>query len=101
GDKVRRLWARDASVWTGKDEGRWLGWLGVADDQLAHLQGLKEIEGEARSGGFSHALLLGMGGSSLCPEVMARSFGRQAGYPELHILDSTEPAQLPAFEPTI
>jgi transaldolase/glucose-6-phosphate isomerase len=101
GDKVRRLWARDASVWTGKDEGRWLGWLGVADDQLAHLHGLKAIAEEARSGGFSHALLLGMGGSSLCPEVMTRSFGRQAGYPELHILDSTDPAQLRAVEAKI
>jgi transaldolase/glucose-6-phosphate isomerase len=101
GDKVRRLWARDASVWTGKDEERWLGWLGAADDQIAHLQHLKEIAEDARAGGFSHALLLGMGGSSLCPEVMARSFGRQAGYPELHILDSTDPAQLRAVEAKI
>ncbi len=48
--------------------------------------------------GFSDALLLGMGGSSLCPEVVARTFGRQNGYPRLHILDSTDPAQVKAFE---
>jgi transaldolase/glucose-6-phosphate isomerase len=97
-NKVRRLWARDATLWTGKDEGRWLGWLGTTDDAPAHLQYLREIAEEARMSGFSQALLLGMGGSSLCPEVLARSFGRQDAYPELQILDSTDPAQLRAVE---
>jgi transaldolase / glucose-6-phosphate isomerase len=50
------------------------------------------------AGGFSHVLLLGMGGSSMCPEVLAMTFGRQAGYPELHVLDSTDPSQVKAFE---
>ncbi|MGH7410249.1 MAG: bifunctional transaldolase/phosoglucose isomerase, partial [Candidatus Methylomirabilis sp.] len=90
--KVRRLWARDASLWTGTDEGKWLGWLGVTEDQLAHSDHLKRIAEEAKGWGFSHALLLGMGGSSLCPEVMTMTFGKLDGYPELHVLDSTDPA---------
>jgi transaldolase / glucose-6-phosphate isomerase len=101
GGKVRRLWARDASLWTGEDEGAWLGWLGVADDQVAHIGTLKAIAEDARAAGFSHALLLGMGGSSLCPEVMAKTFGKVAGFPELHVLDSTDPAQIRAVEESI
>jgi len=96
--KVRRLWARDASLWTGADEGSWLGWLGITDDQLAHIDRLRKIAEEVKNAGFSHALLLGMGGSSPCPEVMKMTFGRIPGYPELHVLDSTDPAQVQAFE---
>jgi len=96
--KVRSLWARDASLWTGGDESDWLGWLGITDDQLAHLQRLTTIAEEAKQEGFTHALLLGMGGSSLCPEVMRMTFGRIAGFPELHVLDSTDPAQVKTFE---
>jgi transaldolase/glucose-6-phosphate isomerase len=97
-DKVRRLWARDATLWTGTDEGNWLGWLGITEDQLAHSDHLKSIATEVKNAGFSHALLLGMGGSSLCPEVLAMTFGKQAGFPEFHVLDSTDPAQVKAFE---
>ncbi|MFQ5960976.1 MAG: bifunctional transaldolase/phosoglucose isomerase [Candidatus Methylomirabilales bacterium] len=97
-DKVRRLWARDATLWTGTDEGSWLGWLGITEDQLAQSQHLKSIATEVKNAGFSHALLLGMGGSSLCPEVLAMTFGKQAGFPEFHVLDSTDPAQVKAFE---
>jgi transaldolase/glucose-6-phosphate isomerase len=97
-EKVRRLWTRDASLWTGTDEGNWLGWLGVTEEQLAHSPHLKGIAEEVRGDGFSHALLMGMGGSSLCPEVLAMTFGRQAGFPELTVLDSTDPAQIRAFE---
>ena len=96
--KVRRLWAGDKKLWTDDDENRWLGWLGITDDQLAHLQHLTEIAEEVKSAGFTHALLLGMGGSSLCPEVMKMTFGRIPGFPELHVLDSTDPAQIRAFE---
>ena len=96
--KVRRLWSRDASLWTGADEANWLGWLGITDDQLAHIQHLDELASDVQREGFTHALLLGMGGSSLCPEVMKMTFGRTAGFPELHVLDSTDPAQVKAFE---
>ena len=100
-DKVRRLWARDASLWTGADEGQWLGWLGITNGQIAHIERLKSIAEAAKSAGFSHALLLGMGGSSLGPEVMRTTFGRIAGFPELHILDSTDPMQVRAVEDRI
>jgi transaldolase/glucose-6-phosphate isomerase len=96
--KVRKLWGRDASLWTGKDEAEWLGWLGITNGQLAHIQRLTRISEVAKSAGFSHVLLLGMGGSSLCPEVMKMTFGKISGYPELHVLDSTDPAQVKAFE---
>ncbi|MCI0407996.1 MAG: bifunctional transaldolase/phosoglucose isomerase, partial [Acidobacteria bacterium] len=96
--KVRRLWARDASLWTGSDESSWLGWLGITEDQLAHIGHLTAIAEEVKRAGFQHALLLGMGGSSLCPEVLKMTFGKIHGYPELHILDSTDPAQIRAVE---
>jgi len=97
-EKVRRLWARDASLWTNSDESDWLGWLEVAGDQLAHIGNLKSIAEEVRAAGFTHAVLLGMGGSSLCPEVIKMTFGRASGFPELFVLDSTDPAQIKAVE---
>jgi transaldolase/glucose-6-phosphate isomerase len=96
--KVRRLWHRDSTLWTGSDEGLWLGWLGIANGQLAHIERLQSIADAARSSGFSHALLLGMGGSSLGPEVMRMTFGKIAGFPELHVLDSTDPTQVRNIE---
>ncbi|HEY6290615.1 MAG TPA: bifunctional transaldolase/phosoglucose isomerase [Terriglobia bacterium] len=93
---ARRLWSRDAALWTGADEGSWLGWLGITEDQLAHLHHFQEVAEETRP--FTHALLLGMGGSSLCPDVMAATFGHQAGFPELLVLDSMDPAQIRSFE---
>jgi glucose-6-phosphate isomerase len=96
--KVRRLWGRDASLWTGTDEGNWLGWLNIIEDQLARIAQLNAIAAEVTGAGFRHALVLGMGGSSLCPEVLQMTFGKIDGYPELHILDSTDPAQIRAVE---
>ena len=98
GGRVRRLWEKDASLWSGTDEAKWLGWLGIVDEQIANVQRLVDLGAEARSGGFTHALLLGMGGSSLCPEVLAMTFGKAAGSPELHVLDSTDPAQIRATQ---
>jgi transaldolase/glucose-6-phosphate isomerase len=99
--KVRRLWSRDASLWTGKDEAHWLGWLGVTNDHLAHIERLPHLAQTVRSAGFSHVLLLGMGGSSLGPEVVKMTFGKITGFPELHVLDSTDPAQVQTFENTV
>ena len=95
---MRRLWARDAALWTGADEGNWLGWLGITEDELTHGQQLRDIADEVKSAGFSHVLLLGMGGSSLCPEVLKMTFGKIDGFPELYVLDSTDPAQIKAVE---
>ncbi|MFQ5993337.1 MAG: bifunctional transaldolase/phosoglucose isomerase, partial [Nitrospiraceae bacterium] len=97
-EKVRKLWSHDASLWTGADEGNWLGWLGITEDQIAHLQPLRSVAEEAKQAGFSSTMVLGMGGSSLCPEVIKMTFGKLAGHPELHVLDSTDPAQVKAFE---
>ncbi|HEY6274157.1 MAG TPA: bifunctional transaldolase/phosoglucose isomerase [Terriglobales bacterium] len=100
-DKVSRLWKGDKSLWTNDDEDKWLGWLHVAEDQAAHLQNLAAAAAEAMRAGFRHTLLLGMGGSSLCPEVLKMTFGKQLGHPELHVLDSTDPAQIKTVESQI
>lgn len=97
-DKVKRLWNKDASVWTGDDENKWLGWLSVTEEQVANIKSLEMIAGDVKKAGFKHALLLGMGGSSLCPEVLRLTFGKISGFPELHILDSTDPAQIKSIE---
>lgn len=101
GDKVRRLWNHDASLWTGTDEAHWLGWLDVVQEQIAHTDALYSLADDAKNGGFSDMLLLGMGGSSLCPEVLEKTFGRIAGFPQLHVLDSTDPAQIKAFDKSV
>jgi transaldolase/glucose-6-phosphate isomerase len=99
--KMQRLWQHDASLWTGSDEADWLGWLDIVEDQIAHPIELRNLGKEVWSAGFKDALLLGMGGSSLCPEVLRMTFGKIAGYPDLHVLDSTDPTQIKAFENTI
>ncbi|MCU1304297.1 MAG: transaldolase [Candidatus Sulfotelmatobacter sp.] len=98
GGKMQRLWQRDASLWTNDDEDKWLGWLDITDEQIAHPIELRNLAKEVWSAGFKDVLLLGMGGSSLCPEVLRITFGKTAGYPDLHVLDSTDPAQVKAFE---
>lgn len=98
GGKARRLWQRDAALWTGSDEAIWLGWLGITEQQIAKLADLQRLADEVKQEGFSSILLLGMGGSSLCPEVWERTFGHIPGFPQLHVLDSTDPAQVKAFE---
>jgi transaldolase/glucose-6-phosphate isomerase len=100
-NKVKRLWARDASLWTNKDEGNWLGWLGIVDEQIAHNADFRKIADEIHNAGFTHLVLLGMGGSSLCVEVFGKTFGKKEGYPLVHILDSTDPAQIRTLESKI
>jgi len=97
-NKVARLWQKDASLWSSTDESKWLGWLTITEQQLANLATLKQLAVEIKKAKFKHILLLGMGGSSLCPEVLRMTFGKIAGFPELHVLDSTDPAQIKAIE---
>ncbi len=99
--KMRKLWSGDASLWTGSDEANWLGWLNITDDQLAHSHHLTDFADEIAKEGFDTALLLGMGGSSLCPEVMTMTYGKIKGHPELRVLDSTDPAQVKYVESKI
>src|SRR5262249_37297076 len=98
GGKMKRLWDRDASLWTGEDESKWLGWLDIVDEQLAQHDPLGKFAKEGQTRRFEHILLLGMGGSSLCPEVLRITFGKFPHFPNLHVLDSTDPAQVKAFE---
>jgi transaldolase/glucose-6-phosphate isomerase len=96
--KMQRLWQRDATLWTGADEANWLGWLDIVDEQIAQHHQLAKFAKEMQQREFQHVLLLGMGGSSLCPEVLRMTFGRVTHFPTLHVLDSTDPAQVKAFE---
>jgi hypothetical protein len=89
---VERIWARDATLWTGADEDRWLGWLDEPS-RFPRAQMLEELE--ALQGlDVPSCVLLGMGGSSLAPEVMRRAVGAEA----FHVLDSTHPAAVRALE---
>lgn len=92
---VERLWARDATLWTGGDEARWLGWL----DEPSRYPREQMQEGLAalEAVGPSSVVLLGMGGSSLAPEVLRRAVGADA----FHVLDSTHPAAVRAVEQAI
>jgi transaldolase/glucose-6-phosphate isomerase len=90
---AKRIWRKDESLWggPGKPEiGDRMGWLSVSEAMLEHAPGLKAFAEECRSDGLEHAVLLGMGGSSLGPEVIRQSYG-DAGGMTLHVLDSTEP----------
>lgn len=96
--KVQRLWSGDTSLWSGTDEDRWLGWLHEIDNQIGRVDHLQSLVEDIRADGFKCVLLLGMGGSSLCAEVMKHTFGAIDGYPELFVLDSTVPTQIRTFE---
>jgi len=97
----RRLWAGDASLWTGKDEAKWLGWLAAGEGKAVDLGALDALAAKVKAGGFSDVLLLGMGGSSLGPEVLGEVCKAAPGAPKLHVLDSTDPAQVARFEAAI
>jgi transaldolase/glucose-6-phosphate isomerase len=90
----RRLWQVDASLWTGKDEGKWLGWLTAARGEQVDLDALAALADKAK--GHKDAVLLGMGGSSLGPEVLSLILGSAGGSPKLHVLDTTDPGQISA-----
>ena len=100
---VRRIWAKDSTVWHQNPEHQKiirnaLGWLTISQEQLPHIVRLQAVAKDIKEAGFKHILLLGMGGSSLCPEVLRMTYGVIAGYPELHVLDSTVPSQVRSFE---
>ena len=99
GGKVNRLWQRDKSLWTNADEDRWLGWLdSVGADQIKNFEVFAD---EVHREQFKDVLLIGMGGSSLGPEVLAETFGQKDGWPRLRIIDSTVPAQIEAIDATL
>ena len=99
--KGRRVWAGDASLWTEADEANWVGWLNIVSDQLKEVAHHEALAADVQGAKFKDMLLLGMGGSSLGPEVFAETFGSKAGFPKLHVLDSTDPAQVKRFEEAV
>ena len=96
---IRRLWQKDKSVWTGTDENKWLGWLNSA--AAADIADYEDYAQRVKGQNFTDAVVLGMGGSSLGPEVLALTFARQPGFPQLHVLDSTDPAQVRSLQASV
>jgi transaldolase/glucose-6-phosphate isomerase len=99
--RIRRLWAGDKWLWSGTDEDKWVGWLGIVERELADVKQLQDFAAKTKQRGFTDVVLLGMGGSSLGPEVLAETFGRQSGWPRFHMLDSTDPAEIKAIEQAV
>lgn len=103
-DFARRLWARDPTLWSSTpvpELSDRMGWLTLPEAMREHLGVLTEFARTVREGGTRHVVLLGMGGSSLAPEVFQRTFGNTAGHPALIVLDSTHPDAVRAVESRI
>lgn len=103
---IKRLWSKDATLWKSEEAhtkiiNNSLGWLNVAEMMKERVGELREFANEIKEAGFNHMMLLGMGGSSLCPEVFRRTFGKQEGFPELLVLDTTDPDTIADFESRI
>jgi glucose-6-phosphate isomerase len=92
--KVDRFWQKDPSLWTHDGEETWMGWLDIVERQQKDIGTFAALAGEIKSADFQTVLLIGMGGSSLCPEVLAKTFGRLPEFPALRIIDSTDPVQV-------
>jgi glucose-6-phosphate isomerase len=90
--KIDRFWKKDPGLWTKDGEEQWMGWIDIVERQQKEVGDLAQLAADVQTAGFKTVMLLGMGGSSLCPEVLAVTFGQQTGYPAMHILDSTDPA---------
>ena len=100
---VRRVWNKDPTVWHHDPAHHQiirnaLGWLRITEYQLPCIPRLLALAEEIKDAGFKHVLILGMGGSSLCPEVCRMTFGLIPEFPEMHVLDSTVPSQVRSFE---
>jgi transaldolase / glucose-6-phosphate isomerase len=98
---IRRLWQRDKSIWTGADEDRWLGWLDCVAEAYKSVPEYQDFAKDVHRERFTDAVVLGMGGSSLGPEVLARIFEPTSGAPKVHILDTTDPAEIRALEKSV
>jgi transaldolase/glucose-6-phosphate isomerase len=96
-----RLWDKDPTLWFADPQPEItdrLGWLNLPETMQPQMEGLKRFAEAARNEGILHGVLLGMGGSSLAPELFQHTFGNQPGYPELIVLDSTHPAAVRSVE---
>ena len=98
---AKRVWQRDESLWGGPgvpEIGNRLGWLTISEKMLEHAPELNAFVEQVKADGFTDAVLLGMGGSSLGPEVIRRSYGEIPGALRLHVLDSTDPGAVLGVE---
>ncbi|MBI2458062.1 MAG: bifunctional transaldolase/phosoglucose isomerase [candidate division NC10 bacterium] len=105
-DAAARIWARDSTLWKADPDHQKiirnsLGWLTVMTTIRQHAANLAGFAVEVGQAGVTHVLLLGMGGSSLCPDVLRLTFGGAAGFPTLAVLDTTDPASVQAFERSV
>ena len=96
---IQRMWSKDATVWKEDADAQKiinnaLGWLRVPEFVQAHLDELKKFAADVKNAGFEHILVMGMGGSSLCVEVLNQTHRAVPGYPKLLVLDSTVPATI-------
>src|SRR6266576_730177 len=103
-DAPRRIWAKDSTLWSAEAAKRdelvnRLGWLNVAEKMLEHASEFEQLAADGRT--YSDVVLLGMGGSSLCPDVLRNTFGHVKGHPQLHVLDTTDPATILAVRSRI
>lgn len=94
---VSKIWDKQASVWTNDDEAKWLGWLEIIGQEIRNIDRYREFQADIEQAGFTDVLLMGMGGSSLCPEVLGITFGKDY----FRILDSTVPEQVRAIEESL
>lgn len=100
----QRLTDGDPTLWgpAGTPEiANRLGWLTIAERMLGEVESLDTFAKQVRDDGLADVVLLGMGGSSLAPEVLRRSFGSAPGCPRLHVLDSTDAARIRSVEQAI
>ena len=103
-EAARRLWAKDSTLWSADPAKREeirdrLGWLNVAEKMLEHASEFRDLAKAGRT--YTDVVLLGMGGSSLCPDVLRNTFGAVKGHPKLHVLDTTDPASILAVRQKI
>jgi transaldolase/glucose-6-phosphate isomerase len=99
-NKIQRLWSNDPTLWLNEDENKWTGWLHLKSEET-QVPRIEAFAQEIKTAGFIDIVVLGMGGSSLCPAMMAETFGKIADFPLLHILDSTDPVQIRHLEEKI
>ena len=100
-NNTARLWDKDASLWSNRDEAKWLDWLSAVPVKPDSLEELRAFASEINTAGFRQVVLLGMGGSSMGPEVLRDTFGVASGCPDLLVLDSTDPGQVKAVDDAV
>lgn len=105
-DVIGRIWKKDPTLWKNEEAHQKiirssLGWLTVPGEMLLVADELKSFAESVSASGFQYVMVCGMGGSSLCPEVLRQTFGQQQGFPELLVLDSTDPDTINSFNEKI